>query len=67
MLAMISRSENYVALTLPGTQKDPVYGDVRLTQLGLANWPDVDDLYARHQEILAAEQMKTQAVDFLRA
>jgi len=67
MLAMMSRSENYVALHLPGTQKDPVYGDISLNQLGLANWPDVDDLFQRHKEIVELERLRTQAVDFLRA
>lgn len=67
LLALISRSENYVSINLAGSTKDPVYGDVSLKQLGLANWPDVDELYHRHQEIVAAESMQVQAYDFLRA
>jgi len=67
LLALISRSENYVSINLAGTTKDPVYGDVSLKQLGLANWPDVDELYHRHQEIVAAESSQVQAYDFLRA
>jgi hypothetical protein len=67
MLALISRSENYVATRLLGTQKDPMYGDLSLNQLGLANWPDVDDLFERHKEIVEAQAMQVQAYDFLRA
>lgn len=67
MLSLISRSENYVATHLAGTTKDPVYGNVSLKQLGMANWPDVDELWHKHNEAVAAESVQVQAYDFLRA
>lgn len=67
MLGLISRSENYVASHLLGQTKDPVYGDISLKQLGLANWPDADELFQRHKEIVEQESLQVQAYDFLRA
>lgn len=67
MLALICRSENYVAVHLLGSQKEAMYGGVSLNQLGLANWPDVEDLYQRHRAIVAQAALQQQAVDFLRA
>ena len=67
MLALVSRSENYVAINLAGTVKEATYGTLSLKQLGLANWPDADELFMRHKEMVAQEQMRNAAVDFLRA
>ena len=67
MLALISRSENYVALHLPGTQKEAMYGDVSLKQLGFANWPDVDELFQNHKAMVEQASHQVQAYDFLRA
>lgn len=67
MLGIISRSENYVATHLVGSQKEAMYGPVSLNQLGLANWPDVNDLYQRHRDIVAQAQLSQQAVNFLTA
>lgn len=67
MLGIISRSENYVAINLAGSLRQPMYGEVSLNQLGLANWPDVHDLFERHRELVLQAQMRTAAVDFLSA
>jgi len=53
-IALMSRSENYVSRHL-FTRDEPGYGAESFRRLNLNWWPDAQDYYTRHKELLEQE------------